>query len=166
MERIGNMIRAVVANAIQTRLHDPRLPLITSVTRVDVAEDLSVAKVHVSVMAPPARQALAVEALQNAAGVLRRLLGPELRISKIPHLLFKLDESVQRGLKTLAAIEGAMRELGEKPEWEREPDDAAEAGAPDETGGAAPGTADEVERTAPAGGAGPELGQHSSEEDR
>jgi ribosome-binding factor A len=136
MERIGNVVRNVVAQAIQARLTDPRIPPITSVTRVEVSDDLSVAKVYVSVMAPEARRQLAVDALQHAAGLIRRMLAPELRIRKLPMLVFKLDESVRRGLDTLAVIEGAMRELGEVPEWERADaqaaaQDAQESGAPD-----------------------------------
>lgn len=124
-ERIGHVVRSVVAQAIQSRLADPRIPPITSVTRVEVSEDLALAKVYVSVMAPDAKRQLAVDALQHAAGLMRRMLAPELRIRKLPALVFKLDESVRRGLDTLAVIEGAMRELGEVPEWERADAEAA-----------------------------------------
>lgn len=119
-ERVGSLIRNVVAEAILNKLSDPRIETITSITRVEVSEDLAVARVHVSVLAPPARQRLCVEALQSAAGLLRRRLAPELRMRKIPHLEFRLDESLQLGFQTVETIDQAMRELGEPPEWERD----------------------------------------------
>ncbi|MEW6253675.1 MAG: 30S ribosome-binding factor RbfA [Planctomycetota bacterium] len=129
MERIGALIRKLVAEAIQHRLADPRIPPITSITRVEVAPDLAVARIHVSVMAPEPQRRLALEALRSAAGLLRRMLGPELRIRKVPLLDFRLDDSVRQSLDTVAVIDQAMRELGEPPEWEREtaePPEAAE----------------------------------------
>ena len=44
---------------IQRELSDPRIPAITSVTRVKVAEDLSVADVYVSMMASEGQQSAA-----------------------------------------------------------------------------------------------------------
>ncbi len=126
-ERIAALIRSLVAGAIQHRLTDPRIPTITSVTRVEVSEDLALARIHVSVMAPEPQRKLCIQALQSAAGLLRRMIAPELQIRKIPHLEFKLDDSVRQGLDTLAVIDHAMRELGEVPEWERESDADEEA---------------------------------------
>ncbi len=134
-ERLAALIRNLVAEAIQQRLSDPRIPTITSVTRVEVTEDLALARIHVSVMAPEPQRRLCLTALQSAAGLLRRSLAPALRIRKVPLLEFRLDDSVRQGLETLAVIDHAMRELGEKPEWERadeqEDDEAGEAGEPD-----------------------------------
>ncbi len=137
-ERIAALIRSLVAGVIQHRLTDPRIPTITSITRVEVTDDLALARIHVSVMAEEPQRRLCLEALQSAAGLIRRMIAPELQIRKIPHLEFKLDDSVRQGLDTLAVIDHAMRELGEVPEWERE--DAAEAdeaSAPEAPGAAA-----------------------------
>lgn len=122
-ERIGSVIRSVIAEAIQSRLSDPRILPLTSITRVDVTEDLQLARVHVSVLAPPARRTLCVEALQSAAGRLRRLLAPELRLRKLPTLEFHLDESVQHAFTTVEAIDAAMREYRDADEDTRDEDD-------------------------------------------
>ena len=122
-ERVGNLIRSIVADAIHARLSDPRIHPITSITRVDVSQDFSVARVFVSVMAPEPRRKLCLEALQNAAGRLRRILGPELSLRKVPALEFKLDDSLRRGTETIETIDRAMLELGEVPDWMREEDD-------------------------------------------
>ena len=119
-ERVASLIRTIIADAIQNRLNDPRIPVITSITRVEVSDDFSVARVFVSVMAAEAQRKLCVEALRSAAGLLRRELAPELRLRKIPALQFRLDDSLRRGFETVTAIDEAMRELGEVPEWERD----------------------------------------------
>ena len=48
------MIRSIVADAIQNRLNDPRILPLTSITRVAVSDDFSLARIYVSVMAPDA----------------------------------------------------------------------------------------------------------------
>lgn len=121
-ERVGSLIREIIAEAIQNRLSDPRIPPITSITRIQVSEDFSAACVYVSVMAPEAQRRLCLAALRSASGLLRRLLAPELRLRKVPWLNFRLDDSVRRSFETVTAIDGAMRELGQPPEWEREED--------------------------------------------
>jgi ribosome-binding factor A len=123
-EKVASLIRTVIAEAIQTRLADPRIPTITSITRVVVSDDFSVARIFVSVMAPEAQRNLCLTALRSAATMLRRILAPELQLRKIPLLVFELDESLRKGLETLEVIDAAMRELGEVPAWEAE--DAAE----------------------------------------
>jgi ribosome-binding factor A len=119
-ERVGNLIREIIAEAIQNRLSDPRIPPITSITRIQVSEDFSVACVYVSVMAPEAQRRLCLAGLQSASGLLRRLLAPELRLRKVPWLDFRLDDSVRRSFEIVTAVDGAMRELGQPPEWEQD----------------------------------------------
>jgi len=118
-ERVGHLIRTILAEAIRDHLADPRIPLITSLTRVEVSEDLEVAHIHVSALGRDVERKLCLGALQGAAGRLRRLLAPELRLRKVPTLVFRLDDSISRGYETVTAIDQAMRELGEIPEWER-----------------------------------------------
>jgi ribosome-binding factor A len=117
-------MRTIIAEAIQTRLSDPRIPLITSVTRVQVSEDLSVARVHVSVMASEAEREQCLKGLHSARGRIHGILREEMSLRKIPELVFRLDESVQGSFQTLQVIDRAMEELGVGPEWERDAADA------------------------------------------
>lgn len=118
-ERVGSLIRAIIADAIQSRLNDPRVPPITSITRVEISADFAVARVFVSVMATDARRQLCLRALRSAAGYLRRLLGPQLSLRKTPALDFRLDDSLRRSFETVQLIDQAMEELGQRPQWER-----------------------------------------------
>lgn len=109
-ERVGNVIRDIVAEGIQTQLNDPRIERFTSVTRVDVSPDFSVARVHVSVMADEAHRRLTVVALQNAAGRLRRMLRGQMRVRQIPVLEFFLDESIQQSARVVNELDELMSE--------------------------------------------------------
>jgi ribosome-binding factor A len=127
-ERIASLIRSILAEAIQSRLSDPRIEPLTSVTRVEVSADLSVAHVYVSVMAEDARRELSVSALQHAAGWLRSVLAQEATLRQTPQLDFRLDESVRRSFETVQQLDEMMRELDEGPGGSEEP--AAGHGAP------------------------------------
>ncbi len=138
-ERIGNLIRGIVSEAIQQRLSDPRIAPVTSITYVDVSADLSLARIHVSVLATPPRRELCITALQHAAGRLRGAVAEQVRMRQVPRLEFVLDDSLQRAFETVQVIDNAMVELGEPAPWERppRPDPAADP-APPETAGPAP----------------------------
>ena len=120
-ERVASLIRTIVAEAIQSRLSDPRIEPLTSITRVEVSADLSVAHVYVSVMAEAVRRELSVRALRHASGRLRSLVAREVSLRQVPELDFRLDESVQQSFRTVQQIDGLMEELGEPAEPHAEP---------------------------------------------
>lgn len=104
------MIRNVVSEAITSRLNDPRIEPLSSVTRVDVSPDLEHAKVWVSVMGTPAAQRRTIAGLKSAAGYIQKMVAGELRIRTCPRLSFHLDESIKKGEQTLRIIEQVMAE--------------------------------------------------------
>lgn len=113
-ERVANLVRAILAEAIQNRLNDPRIEPLTSITRVEVSADLSVAHVYVSVMAEEKRRQLSLRALRHAAGRLRTLVAHEVTLRQTPQLDFRLDESVQQSFQTVQQIDQLMEELGQR----------------------------------------------------
>ena len=99
-----------------TELADPRLEAaLTSITRVEVQEDLLAAKVYVSVMGDDERaQKLAVAALNSARGRIHRRLREEISLRHVPTLTFLTDERFKGTLKTWEVIRQAMDEIREK----------------------------------------------------
>jgi ribosome-binding factor A len=146
-ERIGNVIRAIVAEAIQSRLSDPRIALLTSITRVEVSDDLSIARINVSVMAPEAQQKLCIQALGHASGRLRAMVAHEMSLRQVPRLTFHLDTSLQKAFETVQAIDAAMAELGEPLPWEKD-DDADSPAATDSADGDDPPAHDPADPSA------------------
>jgi ribosome-binding factor A len=112
-ERIGSLIRRIVAHSIQAELSDPRIERFTSVTRVEVSADLASAVVYVSIMADKSSAAeLTLRALQSAAGRLRSRLADELTIRRVPALVFRQDESVRGAAETIRVIDALKDDHG------------------------------------------------------
>lgn len=113
-EKVASQLRRLLADAIQHRLSDPRIPAITSITRIDVSPDFEVAHIYVSPLDTQVRRELCVEALNNAAGRLRRMIRPALTLRIIPQLVFRLDDSVRKACETVETIERVMRDAAER----------------------------------------------------
>lgn len=126
-ERVGNVIRTVVSDAITNRLNDPRIEPLSSVTRVEVTSDLEYAKVWVSVMGSESTQRRTIAGLRSAAGYMQKMVAGELSIRTVPRLSFHLDQSIKRGEETLRLIEQVMAEsrAGDSPaEGDEQADDS------------------------------------------
>ncbi|ASR47922.1 30S ribosome-binding factor RbfA [Paenibacillus kribbensis] len=94
--RVGEQIKKELSLLIQTELKDPRIGFIT-VTGVDVTNDLSQAKVYLSVLGDDEQKTSSLKALDKANGYLRSELGKRIRLRHIPELIFKIDESIAYG---------------------------------------------------------------------
>ena len=127
-ERIAKLMQRQIGQILLRELSDPRIdPALTSITRVEVQEDLLLAKVYISVMGTPAQGKLALAALQHAAGRIRGLLRDEIDIRYMPHLEFLNDEQFKTALKTWEILRQVSQELRAKDER------AAGQAAPQET---------------------------------
>lgn len=107
-ERIGEQIRAELARLVRDELRDPRAGMPTF-TRVQVAPDLATASVFWSSFGgedDPSLQEVG-EALESAAGFLRRRLASELALRRTPELRFRHDPSLELGSRTLALLREA-----------------------------------------------------------
>lgn len=78
-----------------------------SLTVIELARDLSVAKVYFSHMDPDADPEAAREGLQRAAGFLRSKLGASLKVRRVPELRFHHDDSIARGAAISELIDHA-----------------------------------------------------------
>lgn len=120
--KASQAIREVVATAILTDLEDPRVQNVT-VTRVEVAGDMRMAKVYVSVMGNENKQKLAIRGLENSAGYLQSKITDRLDTRYTPRLKFELDDGVKKSI----AIAQVLAEVLPKD------DDAEQEATLDET---------------------------------
>ncbi len=109
-ERVGNVIRQIVGEAIASRLSDPRIETLTSITRVEVTADLEYAKVFVSVMGSTGAAQRTLAGLRSARGYVRQMVARELPLRQCPKISFHLDESLKKAAETLRLIEKVMGE--------------------------------------------------------
>jgi ribosome-binding factor A len=116
-ERIGKLIQDVIGELLLSKISDPRIdPARTSVTRVEVMEDLLTARVYVSIMGTDTQQRAAVRALQHASGHIQELMMRRIELRCTPRLTFELDVNFKKTLKTFELIQKAMDEIRAKDE--------------------------------------------------
>ena len=131
-ERLASIICEELMGIIQRGLNDPRLDeVLPSITRVKVAEDLSVADVYFTVMGAPGKQAAALAALKHSAGLMRGKLTKALTIRQVPYLKFHLDEQLKKELELLDLLEKVAQENREREQQRAEgeqppPEDAGQ----------------------------------------
>ncbi|MGO8694196.1 MAG: 30S ribosome-binding factor RbfA [Rectinemataceae bacterium] len=118
-EELRDMIAALI---IGGGVKDPRVGPFVSVTRVEVARDLSTARVFVSTFAGSDGDSgykglalaesggesleLAVAGLQHAAGYIQSQLGKRLKTRLTPHLHFIPDKGIKEGFELTERIKG------------------------------------------------------------
>ncbi|OZB97844.1 30S ribosome-binding factor RbfA [Paenibacillus sp. XY044] len=105
--RVGEQIKKELSQLIQSELKDPRIGFVT-VTGVEVTNDLSQAKVYLSVLGDNEQKNNTLKALEKANGFLRSELGKRVRLRHTPELIFKFDESIAYG----SHIEKLLGEIG------------------------------------------------------
>lgn len=104
MQRISDLMHRTIANLLRDEFKDPRIGLVTVVS-VEVARDLSFAKVYVTVLEEGKVQET-IKVLNAAAGFFRGHLAKACHLKIVPKLKFFFDDSIQRG----ARIESLLRE--------------------------------------------------------
>jgi len=112
-ERLGSTIQQELATMILRDLNDPRVLPLTSVTRVKVSEDLSIADVFITVMGTPGQQTAALNALKHSAGMMRTRLTKDLSLRQAPFLKFHLDEDLKKELAMMELLDQVARENAE-----------------------------------------------------
>lgn len=96
--RLSEEMRKVISNIIQNEIKDPRIPMLTSVTKVDVTKDLRYAKIFISVLGDEEKKKKCIEGLKSAAGYIRKETGSKIKMRYTPELLFEIDNSIEYGL--------------------------------------------------------------------
>jgi ribosome-binding factor A len=108
-EQVAGTIRQVIADALAREVRDPRVGFVT-VTGVLVTNDLSHARVMVSVSGDDAEKAKAMEGLQSAAGFLRSRAARALSTRTVPELHFELDKGFEHAARIQELLQSIRRE--------------------------------------------------------
>lgn len=94
--RIAEEIRKVVSTMLISGIKDPRITSMVSVTDVEVTNDLSYAYVYVSILGGDEESTL--DGLKSACGYIRREVGKNIKIRHTPEIIFKIDDSLLKGM--------------------------------------------------------------------
>ncbi|WP_296141989.1 30S ribosome-binding factor RbfA [uncultured Anaerococcus sp.] len=98
-ERIGAEIQKELSKIIRDDLNDPRLSdtARVSVIEVRITNDLSFADCYISVLGDTSKKDDVLDALNQAKGYIKMLIGDRMRLRSMPEFRFKLDESIEYG---------------------------------------------------------------------
>jgi ribosome-binding factor A len=97
-EQVGETLRQVITDALVREVRDPRVGFVT-VTAVLVTNELSHARVLVSVPGEDADKERALEGLKSAAGFLRSRAARALTTRTVPELHFELDKGLEHAAR-------------------------------------------------------------------
>ncbi|MCR5693576.1 MAG: 30S ribosome-binding factor RbfA [Clostridia bacterium] len=124
--RIAGEMQRALTEIINRDMKDPRIPPITSVTRVKLTKDLQFAKAYVSIFGSPEEKKQTVDCLNSSSGFIRSMLGKRMIIRQLPKILFKVDDSVDVGtamdMRIDEIIAGDRKKAEESAENRKETD--------------------------------------------
>ena len=113
-QRIQELLLEEISKLLQSGLKDPRIGF-TTLTRVEVSDNLKHAKVFVSVMGSEEEKNQTLEALKNAKGFIRNYLGKNLYLKYLPELEFKKDENAEHVEKITRILNDLHPESDSEP---------------------------------------------------
>lgn len=133
-DRLGELLREIVAEELD-HIDDERLELVT-ITGVDVDRELERARVFYTSLAEE-RAVEITEALAEHRGRVRRAIGNQARVRRVPEVVFLRDDAHSSAMR----IEQILRELHdseEQADLERDADAASPADGPTDAASDAP----------------------------
>ena len=115
-DRQAEEMKRALSAIITSELKDPRIPEMLSVTYVDLARDLSFAKVGVSAILDEEGKKQMLKALKGASGFLRHELGARILMRQIPQLQFVIDASIERGAHINSMLNSLSQQFAKQEE--------------------------------------------------
>lgn len=102
--RLAEEIKKIIGQMLLHEVKDPRLSGMISISGADVTSDGSYATLYVSLLdmstdeeARRTREKEVLAGLASCEGLFRREIGRQIRIRRVPELLFKMDHSMEYG---------------------------------------------------------------------
>ncbi|WP_303815194.1 30S ribosome-binding factor RbfA [Acidaminococcus timonensis] len=112
-EKLQALIKQELSNMLIRDVKDPRVKFVT-ITGVEVSNDLSYAKVYVSLYGSEEQQAQAWKGLQHGLGYFRTEIAKRIDLRVAPQLSFHKDTSMEYS----AHIESLLHELKKEEQHE------------------------------------------------
>ena len=108
-DRVNALLQRELGTLISEELRDPRIAF-TTVTAVEVTDDLRSARVHVSILGDEDAAKSTMAGLEDAKKFLRHQIGERTDLRFVPELTFVPDRSAERAVR----IAGLLREARER----------------------------------------------------
>jgi ribosome-binding factor A len=97
-EKLASEFKRQIYDILTTKVKDPRITEMFSITKVNVDKELTYARVFVSIFSTDAQRSKdTFEAIKASSGFVRRTLYKTMRIRAVPEIDFALDNTMQEG---------------------------------------------------------------------
>ena len=106
--RLNELLREIIASQID-RIDDDRMGWV-SISGVDVDNELTLARVYLSSLDDDMGES--VEVLEEHKGAIKKAIGDQARLRRVPELQFVTDPAIQSGGR-VEEILGELRDAGE-----------------------------------------------------
>lgn len=108
-DRMDSILTKEISRILQFELKNSKLGFVT-VTDVQCTRDMSQAKVYVSFLGQQERNDAGMKILNQSKGFIRSTIAKNVKMRKVPELIFVQDTSLEQGRK----IEKIIQEINEK----------------------------------------------------
>lgn len=113
IKRIESELKKEISVMINTELKNPNIAPITSITEINLTDDLQSAKIFVSVFGKDYEKRDTIEALQQSIGYIKRELGKRMKLRHIPDLTIILDEHIEEAMRLEKLISDVIKKDNE-----------------------------------------------------
>ncbi len=122
-QQVASNIEQAVTSVLARGLSDPRIRGMVTVTKVEMTDDLLIARIRVSIM-PEEHEALTMHGLRAATGHIRREAMKKIHLRSMPTFEFFVDEGLKNQRKIIELLNQAKNE---RPGWQMRDDAPEEA---------------------------------------
>jgi ribosome-binding factor A len=122
-KKISEEIKKIVSHIMMFEIKDPRVSKLSSITHVEVTNDLRFVTIYISVFDPKHNVDVHIEGLNSAKGFIRKEIGKKLKLHFTPEPIFKADDSIEHGMHINEILNTLDIKHDEKPVDEDEEDE-------------------------------------------
>jgi len=109
-QRLNSLLKEVISEVIRKEVRNPEVSSLITVTNVEITDDLSLAKVYISVIGNEAEKQKTIDALESASGFIGICAAKKVVMRYFPKLFFKIDNTVDHQMK----IEKILNDIHEQ----------------------------------------------------
>ncbi len=120
VEKVQEAIQQEISKMLLMDVKDPRIQFVT-VTGVELTDDMSYAKIYVSLYGPKDKQEETWKALQKSLGFMRTEIAKRIRLRFAPTLILQKDTSMEYSAHIESILQKIKQE--EKPAAEEAKDE-------------------------------------------
>ena len=88
-----------LSDILRNEINDPRISdNMISIIETKVTNDLSFADIYITVLGDDKKREEVLDALNQAKGYIKNLIGDKMRLRQMPEFRFKMDKSIEHGI--------------------------------------------------------------------